>query len=162
MSGAHRLWMGSAEDAATLARLHAEAMCDAWPDAAFVSLLSRPEVFVLLGARAEAAAAEGFILVRGVAGEAEVLTFCVARTARRCGVGGALLEAALDAVRSRDGVQIFLEVSASNAGALALYQKSGFVEVGRRAAYYRYGSHAGDAVVMRRSFRPQACPQSTG
>ena len=47
---------------------------------------------------------------------------------------------------------MFLEVSERNSGARALYQKSGFVEVGRRGAYYRQGSLAADALVMRRQF----------
>jgi len=159
MSGTHRLWSGDAQDAGMLARLHADALPDAWPEAAFASLLSRAEVFVLLGARADAPIADGFILVRVVAGEAEVLTFCVAEPARRCGLGAALLNAACDAAKAREGAQMFLEVSETNASALALYQRAGFVAVGRRAAYYRQGSAAADAIVMRKALL-DASPQA--
>jgi ribosomal-protein-alanine N-acetyltransferase len=144
------VWEGSARDAELLARLHAVSLDDAWPVEAFASLLARDEVFVLLGGRA-AGAAEGFILMRAVAGEAEVLTFCVTPEARRHGLGRTLLEAAGEAARGRGALDLFLEVGEGNAPARALYQTSGFVTVGRRAAYYRHGPEAADAIVMRRS-----------
>lgn len=149
-----------------LARLHAGAIADAWPEPSFASLLSREETFVLLGAANGSDDAQGFILMRCVAEEAEVLTFCVVEGARRGGMGAALLEAACERVRGRGGVQIFLEVSQDNSGALALYQKSGFVAVGRRAAYYRHGSSAADALVMRKAISSvspsfQVAPEST-
>ena len=150
MSEAPRLWLGGADDAVALATLHAGALPDAWPEAAFASLLSRAEVFVLLGTRSGGARAEGFILIRVVAGEAEVLTFCVTNAARRGGLGRALLEAACAVAQRSGAAKVFLEVGENNAAALALYQKSGFVTVGRRAAYYRHGSDAADAIVMQR------------
>ncbi len=93
---------------------------------------------------------DGFVLVRIAADEAEVLTFCVANGARRRGLGATLLDAACNIARDRGGVQMFLEVSEGNPGAFALYQKRGFSVVGRRAAYYRDGLLAADAVVMRK------------
>ena len=152
MSGPFRVRAGDVGDAAVLAQLHAAAFPDAWPEAAFFSLLTHPGVFVLLGARAAAPSEEGFVLIRVVAGEGEVLTFCVADGARRGGLGHALLEAACEVARSRDCALMFLEVSESNLGARALYQKSGFVEVGRRGAYYRQGSLSADALVLRKQF----------
>jgi ribosomal-protein-alanine N-acetyltransferase len=151
MSGP-RLRAGDVNDAAVLGQLHAAVFPDAWPDVAFTSLLEHPEVFVLLGSRPEASSEEGFILARVVAGEGEVLTFCVAEAARRCGLGRALLEAACEVARSRGSALMFLEVSERNSSARALYQESGFVEVGRRGAYYRQGSLAADALVMRKQF----------
>jgi ribosomal-protein-alanine N-acetyltransferase len=141
--------LGSANDAAVLAALHAPAFADAWPEAAFASLLQRGEVFVLLGGRVDGAAAEGFILLQTVADEAEVLTFCVAEAARGCGLGRALLFSACEMARARDASQMFLEVGEGNVAALALYRRAGFVEVGRRAGYYNQGPSAADAIVMR-------------
>lgn len=151
MSDSFRIWRGDADDAPVLAALHAPAFADAWPAAAFASLLERPEVAVFLGARAGVEAAEGFILVRAIAGEAEVLTFCVAAPAQRCGLGAALLEHACVDAAARGAGEIFLEVSEANAVALGLYRKAGFLPVGRRAAYYHQGPDAADAIVMRRA-----------
>jgi ribosomal-protein-alanine N-acetyltransferase len=103
-----------------------------------------------MGAADDSRCPQGFILVRIVADEAEVLTFCVAEGVRRGGLGSALLEEACNIVQRRGGVQIFLEVSQDNLAALTLYRKCGFAEVGRRAAYYRQGSLAADALVMRK------------
>lgn len=152
MSEPFQLRAGTLSDAAVLGRLHAATFSDAWPEAAFETLLSHPGVFVVLGSRLAAPSEEGFILIRAVAGEGEVLTFCVVEAARRCGLGRTLLEAACDEARTRGCALMFLEVSESNDRARALYQKSGFVEVGRRAAYYRQGAHAADALVMRKQF----------
>jgi ribosomal-protein-alanine N-acetyltransferase len=105
---------------------------------------------------------QGLILVRVAADEAEVLTFCVAEGARRRGLGTALLEAACEMAQSREGAQMFLEVSEDNPGAMALYQKSGFTVVGRRAAYYRHGSLAADAIVMRKSLSTVCPPANEG
>lgn len=60
---------------------------------------------------------------------------------RRLGLAGRLLAE----VRPVE-VAMLLEVSATNAGALAFYAAEGFVEIDRRARYYRDGS---DALVLR-------------
>jgi len=147
----HRLWQGDAHDAAELARIHAPIFPDAWPQDAFASLLSRPEVFVLIGARRDVEGAEGFILVRSVANEGEILTLGVVESARRTGLGKALLGAACKDAFERGAREMFLEVGENNAAALALYQRAGFAVVGRRAAYYQHGPKAADAIVMRKT-----------
>lgn len=149
---------GGIDDAPVLASLHAPVFADAWPAEAFASLLSREGVSVFLGARA-AGSAEGFVLVRVAAGEAEVLTFCVAEAARRCGLGRALLRAAVDAAAAARAVEMFLEVGEENAAALALYRREGFQDVGRRRAYYRHGDDGADALVMRKVLNAES-PQS--
>jgi [ribosomal protein S18]-alanine N-acetyltransferase len=149
VSEALRIRRGDREDAALLAALHAPAFADAWPEPAFASLLERDEVIVFIAALNDGPP-QGFILVRTVSDEAEVLTFCVAESARRHGLGRVLLDTACDAARARGATHIFLEVGARNAAALSLYRRVGFAEVGRRAAYYHHGSDASDALVMRR------------
>jgi len=149
MTHGPRIWRGDASDAPLLAALHAPVFPDAWPAEAFRSVLARDPVFVLLGARGEGAA-EGFIVIQALAGEAEVLTFCVTPTARRGGLGRALLRAAFDAAVARGAREMFLEVGEANASAFALYQGEGFLTVGRRAAYYRHGDQPADALVMRK------------
>jgi ribosomal-protein-alanine N-acetyltransferase len=104
----------------------------------------------LIGSRMAGRDAEGFILIRVVAGEAEVLTFCVAADARRSGLGSALLATGYDIARDLGAQEIFLEVGEKNEPALALYRRDGFVAVGRRAAYYHHGDQSADALVMRR------------
>lgn len=89
----------------------------------------------------------GMILARVAADEMEVLTLAVLSSARRRGVGSALLAEALGWARSCGAVAAFLEVAADNVAAQALYARAGFSPVGRRRGYYRNGS---DAIVLRR------------
>lgn len=146
-----RIWRGGVGDAPELAQLHAPSFSDAWPEEAFRSLIDRDGVVVLMGSRAPAGAAEGFILIRTVARECEVLTFCVADEAQRSGLGGALLDAACELALTQGAGEIFLEVGERNGAALSLYRGRGFLEVGRRAAYYHHGADAADALVMRKA-----------
>ena len=45
--------------------------------------------------------------------------------------------------------EVFLEVRPSNVHAIALYQSVGFVEVGRRKAYYQAVDGREDALVLK-------------
>jgi ribosomal-protein-alanine N-acetyltransferase len=147
----HRLWLATPLDAAKMAELHKPAFKDSWPEEAFASLLSSEEVFAVLGATADdQRAAKGFVLMRAVAEEAEVLTLCVANESRRDGLGQSLLIEACKIARARGADHLFLEVAENNEAATLLYQKLGFKTVGRRAAYYRQADDAADALVMRR------------
>lgn len=79
-----------------------------------------------------------------VAGDTEVMELAVHPDARRRGLGQALLRALLGIC---GGGPAFLEVRATNAPALALYAREGFVQTGLRRAYYADGE---DAVLMTR------------
>lgn len=131
----------SAEEADSLAALHATAFDHPWPAAEITSLLASPGVFAL------AVEGEGFILCRAIAGEAEILTLAVDPAARRRGTGRALVEAAAGLAGQMDAETLFLEVADDNAAAIALYTRAGFSPVGRRRGYYASGA---DAVVMNR------------
>ena len=76
----------------------------------------------------------GFLVARqNGPGEREILNLAVEPSQRRRGVARALLQAELACEKT----QWFLEVRASNGGAIMLYQKAGFGVAGRRDAYYR-------------------------
>jgi [ribosomal protein S18]-alanine N-acetyltransferase len=88
----------------------------------------------------------GFIAVRSVADETEILNLGVNPDARRQGIAARLLAAAIDEDR-RAGVRtVYLEVRESNAGARAFYCSAGFVHQGRRKSYY--SQPAEDALVL--------------
>lgn len=125
-------------DCARLAELHALAFADCWSVEAFADLLGAPGVHALL-------APDGFIVVRTIADEAEILTLAVAPAARRTGLGRGLAKKAADTARGQGAVRLYLEVSAENAPARALYAGLGFTEIGRRAHYYADGA---DALVL--------------
>lgn len=68
---------------------------------------------------------------------AQVMTLGVAPAAQRRGVGTALLAALLDQARDLGAAAVLLEVRVDNAAALALYERHGFVVLGRRRRYYQ-------------------------
>ncbi len=119
-------------DPARLAAIHAEAFAAAWDRATLSELLASPGVFAV-------AEEGGFILIRVVVDEAEILTLAVRPSARRAGLGARLVEAAVVRAAALGAERMFLEVAEGNAAARALYARSGFVEMGRRRGYY---SHA--------------------
>ncbi len=86
----------------------------------------------------------GYLVRWSVAGEVHLLDLAVAPSRRRRGVGRALLESLLAEARRQGARRIELEVAAANRAARALYGRSGFEVVGRRARYYGED----DAVLM--------------
>jgi ribosomal-protein-alanine N-acetyltransferase len=142
------------ESADALARVHATSFDQAWTAVDIAELLAAPGGFGL--AVHEGGAPLAFILLRAIAGEAEVLTLAVDPNARRRGVARALVEAALLMAQTAGAEAMFLEVAADNAGAIALYAGAGFVRVGARAGYYRRETGAIDALVMRRDLNTKA------
>jgi ribosomal-protein-alanine N-acetyltransferase len=131
-----------------LAGLHAKAFdsTEIWDRSAFDSLLDGPGLDALVASDDEMPL--GFILIRTIAGEAEILTLAVLPAARRAGTGRALVEAGLDAARVRGAQRAFLEVSVNNMAALALYRSTGWDAAGHRTRYYKDGS---DALVLSRT-----------
>ena len=93
----------------------------------------------------------GFVMGRVAAEEAEVLTLAVRPAARRAGIGAALMRALMAEAASRGATEMFLEVSAPNMPARALYAGLGATEAGRRRRYYADGS---DALVLRLPLSP--------
>jgi len=124
---------GTRVRAARLAAIHAGAFAGPhdtpWSEAAFADLLGQPGVFAL-------ESADGFILMRAVADEAEILTLAVRPEARRAGQGGRLVGEGVLAAAARRAGRVFLEVADDNAAARALYARAGFLEAGRRPGYY--------------------------
>lgn len=135
----------TAEDLPRLAALHAACFHESWNAEAMAALLASPGAFALIDA-----AQTGFVLVRAVADESEVLTLAVAPAARRRGTATALLESAIQMLAEAGVQALFLEVNAANNAALALYFHLGFAAVARRPGYYT-GAHGGreDAIVLR-------------
>lgn len=83
-------------------------------------------------------------------GEAELLLIAVAPAARGKGLGAALLSQSKTDSRNRGLHDLFLEVRESNTAARGLYDRLGFIIIGRRKDYY-IGKNGlrHDAVTMR-------------
>ncbi|HEY8012411.1 MAG TPA: GNAT family N-acetyltransferase [Dongiaceae bacterium] len=147
-------------DLALLAELHAACFDERWDAPALASLLAMPGALAFLAAGPLAAGEGGhpdgqpqgeqppdeqptgehplgFVLLRAIAGEAEIISIGVRPEARRAGIGHRLMDAALAAAAAGGAERLFLEVAADNWQALGLYLSYDFTEVGRRPNYYR-------------------------
>ena len=94
-------------------------------------------------------------------GEAQILNLSVVPDARRQGLGRELLRCFVDDARRLNAEQVFLEVRASNAAAIALYEAERFASVARRVGYYPGATTDApreDALVMRRALRSDLPP----
>jgi ribosomal-protein-alanine N-acetyltransferase len=78
----------------------------------------------------------GFIGVWMMPDEAHIVTIATRESHRRRGIAEKLLISAIDVSRARRQPTLTLEVRVSNEPAIALYEKYGFLEVGRRVRYY--------------------------
>ncbi len=91
--------------------------------------------------------AVGKVVGAGVDALAELESVVVDGALRRMGVGRELCGAVVGWSRGQGAATVELEVRAESAGAMALYAGLGFVEEGRRRAYY--DAPKDDAVLMR-------------
>ena len=69
---------------------------------------------------------------------------------RRRGIGERLITELISQLKGMGNECLTLEVRASNHGAIALYEKLGFTEVGRRKNYYRNPRE--DALILRKEW----------
>lgn len=136
-------------DAAAFAALHVKAFPRGWSETEFEQLLTERNVVADRAVSGDTLA--GFVLSRRAADQAEILSMAVADAWRRRGIGRKLIDIHLRRLAALRVISLFLEVDEDNAPARRLYARSGFREVGRRAAYYPQAhGRASAALVLRR------------
>ena len=79
-----------------------------------------------------------------------MMNVAVAPEARRRGIAEALVLDLVQALKEKGNHCLTLEVRASNAPAIALYEKLGFSQVGCRRNYYRNPRE--DALILRKEW----------
>ncbi len=144
------------EDLPKLAEIHAQSFSQDWSEEELARLQGQEGVSLRVARRASPYGTRtplGFVIIRAVADEAEVLTIAVHPRHRGRGIAKKLMEDAMFRLYSDRCASLFLEVDASNESALLLYKSLGFKQVGERKGYYRSGEGAGTALVMRVDLR---------
>ena len=89
----------------------------------------------------------GYVGSQTVLGEADMMNIAVADSHRRRGIARALVE---ELIARLDATMLTLEVRASNAPAIRLYESLGFRQVGLRKNYYRKPKE--DALILRKEW----------
>ena len=134
----------SALDIDTVAALEAEIFSMPWSAQGFADTLHREDVLFLVAYEEEKLL--GYAGVYCTLDEGEITNVAVEQTARRCGIGRALMETLIRALADRGIFRIVLEVRASNEPAIRLYEQTGFSVAGTRKNFYEKPTE--DAYVM--------------
>jgi ribosomal-protein-alanine N-acetyltransferase len=134
-------------DVGAVAALEAENLgADAWPAGLVADGIAGdlPTVFYLVAELEDEVV--GHAVVSAVADIAELQRIAVTPSHRREGLASALLDEGCRRARGAGADRLLLEVREDNRDALRFYAAHGFVEIDRRARYYRDGT---TAVVLR-------------
>ena len=148
LRGLGGLQISASQDVELLAKLHTASFETAWTEKDLAEVLAGLGCVALLATSDDGPV--GFLIYRAVADEAEIITICVDPAYQRRGAGSQIVAAAQQLLKSLKINNLFLEVAAGNRDAISLYKRAGFVEAGKRKAYYaRKNSETEDAIIMR-------------
>lgn len=92
----------------------------------------------------------GYVGSQTVMDESDMMNVAVSPDYRRRGIGEQLVLSLAQALKQKGSHCLSLEVRASNAPAIGLYEKLGFRQVGLRKNYYRNPKE--DALILRKQF----------
>ncbi len=132
-----------------VADLEKQCFSNPWPVEGILPELTNPLSYWLVAADGQKLA--GYIGSQSCAPEADVMNVAVDPAYRRQGIAQRLIEALLAGLQERGITSLSLEVRASNEAAIALYNKLGFRQVGRRPNYYRNPKE--DACILRKEWQ---------
>lgn len=130
---------------AAVAELEKQNFSEPWPEIAVRSELTNKLALWLVAV--EDGVVAGYVGSQTVLQEADMMNIAVGEGFRRRGIARMLVE---ELIRRLDAYQLTLEVRASNAPAIALYESLGFTQVGLRKNYYHKPKE--DALILRKEW----------
>ena len=136
------------EHVAQVAALEKICFSDPWSERSVASELENKLSYWLVALEGETVA--GYIGSQTVMDETDMMNVAVHPDFRRKGVAEALVNGLVDALKEKGSHCLTLEVRASNEPAKALYEKLGFIQIGRRPNYYRNPRE--DALILRKEW----------
>ena len=138
----------NASHVAQIAQLEKICFSDPWSERSVASELENKLSCWLVAMEEEQVA--GYIGSQTVCGETDMMNVAVHPDHRRKGIAEALILALIAELKTMESHCLTLEVRASNTPAIALYEKLGFSEIGRRKNYYRNPRE--DALILRKEW----------
>ena len=133
---------------AQIAELETICFSDPWSEKSIASELDNKLAFWLVAAEGDRVA--GYIGSQTVMDETDMMNVAVHPDFRRQGIAEALVNGLVEHLKTMGSHCLTLEVRASNVPAIALYEKLGFSEIGRRKNYYRNPRE--DALILRKEW----------
>ena len=134
---------------AQIAQLEKQCFSEPWSESSIASELGNPLSLWLVAMDGDVIA--GYVGSQSVMGESDMMNIAVHPEHRRKGIAVALVDTLVAQLKEKGNYCLTLEVRISNASAIALYQKLGFEQVGRRPNYYR--SPKEDALILRKEWQ---------
>lgn len=131
---------------AQVAALEKACFSDPWPESVLVQELENPLSLWLVAAEEDTVL--GYVGAQSVIDEADMMNLAVKEDARRQGLAEQLVCELCTRLAANGIKHLLLEVRVSNAPALALYEKLGFAQIGRRPNYYFHPKE--DALILRK------------
>lgn len=144
-AGTVRIRPLAASDLRRVMEIETASFTTPWRRSTFEGLLARGDADLF--AAADRDTLIGYAVCWTILDQAELGNVAVDPDHRGRGVGGMLVDAAVERARARGARECFLEVRDSNRAARALYESRGFEVIGRRRRYY--SRPVEDALVMR-------------
>ena len=138
----------NAGQVAQIAALEKICFSDPWSENSIASELENKLAHWLVAQEGEMVA--GYIGSQTVLGETDMMNVAVHPDFRRRGIAEALVKRLVEDLQAMESHCLTLEVRASNAPAIALYEKLGFSQIGRRKNYYRNPRE--DALILRKEW----------
>jgi len=132
----------------SVAALEKICFSDPWSENSVASELKNKLALWLVAE--EKGAVAGYIGSQTCGDESDVMNVAVHPDFRRKGIAEALVNALVAELKAIGSRCLTREVRASNAPAIALYEKMGFAEIGRRKNYYRNPRE--DALILRKEW----------
>lgn len=133
---------------AQVAQLEKLCFSDPWSENSVASELNNPLSLWLVAL--DDATVAGYIGSQSVQGEADMMNIAVHPDYRRKGIARLLVTELVAALAKKGVHSLALEVRASNAPAIALYEQLGFIQVGLRPNYYRNPKE--NALILKKFF----------
>lgn len=138
----------NAGQVAQIAALEKICFSDPWSENSIASELENKLAHWLVAQEGEMVA--GYIGSQTVMGETDMMNVAVHPDFRRRGIAEALVKRLVEDLKAMESHCLTLEVRATNAPAIALYEKLGFSQIGRRKNYYRNPRE--DALILRKEW----------
>ena len=120
----------------------------AWSEKSVASELTNALAFWLVAV--DGGRVAGYVGSQTVCDETDMMNVAVHPDFRRQGIGEKLVEQLVTELKSIGSHALMLEVRVSNAPAIGLYEKMGFLQVGLRKNYYRNPKE--DAMILRKEW----------
>ena len=139
----------NADHVAQIAELEKVCFSDPWSEKSIASELSNDLAYWLAAVEGETVA--GYIGSQTVMGETDMMNVAVHPDFRRKGIAEALVNALVEALKEQGSHSLTLEVRASNEPAQKLYEKLGFIMIGKRPRYYHNPRE--DAMILRKEWK---------